>query len=98
VFESLNALSVKRLCQILVDQYHLKHCTCQVAMTILLGPMDFTAPLGRGSRPRASTRYAHSDPRAATAALGDGKIHGPSLRGGIMYHFTKNYKMLPNLT
>jgi hypothetical protein len=43
--------------------------------------MDFTAPLGRGSRPRASTRYAHSDPRAAAAALGDGKIHGPSLGG-----------------
>jgi hypothetical protein len=51
--------------------------------------MDFTAPLGRGSRPRASTRYARSDPRAATAALGGGKIHGTSLGGGIMYqcHF-----------
>jgi hypothetical protein len=35
--------------------------------------------------PRASTRYARSDPRAATAALGAGKIHGPSLGGGIMY-------------
>jgi hypothetical protein len=45
----------------------------------------FTTPLGRSSRPRASTRYACSDPWAATAALGDGKIHGPSLGGGIMY-------------
>jgi hypothetical protein len=48
--------------------------------------MYFTAPLDRGSRPRASTRYARSDPRAANAALGGGKIHGPSLGGGIMYH------------
>jgi hypothetical protein len=32
--------------------------------------MDFTTPLGRGSHPWASTRYARSDPRAATAALG----------------------------
>jgi hypothetical protein len=35
---------------------------------------------------RASTRYARSDPRTATAALGIGKIHGPSLGGVIMYH------------
>jgi hypothetical protein len=49
--------------------------------------MDFTAPLGRVSRPRASTCYARSDPRAANAALGVGKIYGPSLGGGIMYHF-----------
>jgi hypothetical protein len=30
-----------------------------------------------------STCYARSDPWATTAALGDGKIHGPSLGGGI---------------
>jgi hypothetical protein len=47
--------------------------------------MGFTTPSGPGSRPQASTRYARSDPRAATAALGDGKTHGPSLGGSIMY-------------
>jgi hypothetical protein len=39
----------------------------------------------------ATLRRAHGfyrlDPWAATAALGGGKIHGPSLGDGIMYHY-----------
>jgi hypothetical protein len=39
---------------------------------------------GRRRRPRASTHYARSDPRAANAALEGGKCHEPEREGGIM--------------
>jgi hypothetical protein len=48
------------------------------------GTMDFTAPEGRGSRPSVGTSVASGGPRAATAAQGGDKIHGPEREGGIM--------------
>jgi hypothetical protein len=59
--------------------------------------MSITIPnYSRASNSRASTRYARSDPRAATAALGGGKTHGPSLGGSIMYHTISGEKLSGN--
>jgi hypothetical protein len=53
------------------------------------GTMDFTAPEGRGSRPRVGTSVASGGPRASTAAQGGGKTHWPDLEGGIMHKLRK---------